>query len=220
MKKRGTHQLPLELLATTKCSPGFQIFNFKIRWTIKTKKCLDLVEERFNLSTTSLTQGLLEFKSMPIAREYPLITFRLQKLFSNLGRLIQFRIMQKVTIRMKGIVIKEYFWKIPSHPGWSYKPIHPQTRAMAAQVMLHLQTSRPSPKSNQLTSKQSKMFLLQPKNNKRQAPVAGPDLVQETLPDLKTIQMWMLHRIHKITTDQLMKTQSILMIRLMLVRMI
>jgi len=220
MKKRGTHQLLSGHLATTKCSPGFQIFNFKIRWTIKTKKCLDLVEERFNLSTTSLTQGLLEFKSMPIAREYPLITFRLQKLFSNLGRLIQFRIMQKVTIRMKGIVIKEYFWKIPSHPGWSYKPIHPQTRAMAAQVMLHLQTSRPSPKSNQLTSKQSKMFLLQPKNNKRQAPVAGPDLVQETLPDLKTIQMWMLHRIHKITTDQLMKTQSILMIRLMLVRMI
>ena len=31
MRKRETHQLLLVNRATTKCSPGFQIFNFKIR---------------------------------------------------------------------------------------------------------------------------------------------------------------------------------------------
>lgn len=219
MRKRETHQLLLVNRATTKCSPGFQIFNFKIRWTIKTKKCLALVVERFNPSTTSLTLGQLESKSMLIAREFLPITFRPRKLFSNLGRPIQFKIIQRVAIRMKGIAIKEYFWKIPSLLEWSYKPIHQQIRAVAVQGILHLQTSRPSPKLNQLTSKQCKMFHPQPKNNKLQALVAGPDLAQETLL-VKTTQMWMHLKIHKITIGRLMRIPSIPMTQQMPARMI
>lgn len=144
------------------------------------------MEEHSSQLIIFLTPGLLEeHKSMLNVKEFQLTISKPLKSFSNqINKQCKTKIqINSITmLAMRGIVIKEYFWKTHSLQEWNFKH-HPRLVASKALVTNHHKIWMDSRQLNLIIKiiNRFKMYIIHqvPKNNKLQELAVDQDLVLE-----------------------------------------